>query len=266
VSRSRRYALPLLFGMLLLACWYVARPLAGFSRFALPYPHEVLIAFVRNWHEILPAAGRTLFTAGTGLVAAFVMGMAAALLMAWRSTARAMLYPWVLVLQMMPLVVLIPLIVLWMDGFSSVLFIAFLIAFFPITASAVQGLLSVDPSALEFFHLHRATWWQQMRFLRLPCALPYILTGAQISASLAIVGALTGEMFAGEVTGGRGGLGYWIILYRSEGDTAAMLAAGLAACVMGFLFVGTVQLVRRRLLGYWHDSFSTRQEDLQHLR
>jgi NitT/TauT family transport system permease protein len=96
--------------------------------------------------------------------------------------------------------------------------------------------------------------------------MPYVLTGAQISASLAIVGALTGEMFAGEVTGGRGGIGYWIILYRSEGDTAAMLGAGLAACVMGFLFVGGVQILRAKLLSRWHESFSTRQEQLERLR
>lgn len=266
MRRIRKVCLPLFFGLILLAGWYVARPLAGFSRFALPYPHEVMMAFLKHWHELLPAAGRTLQTAGTGLILAFVLGMVTALLMASRATARAMLYPWVLVLQMTPLVVLIPLIVLWMDGFYAVLFIAFLIAFFPITASAVQGLLSTDPSALELFHLYRTSWWQQIRHLRLPGALPYILTGAQISASLAIVGALTGEMFAGQVTDGRGGLGYWIILYRAEGDTAAMLAAGLGACLMGFAFVGTVQLLRRRLLGRWHESFSPRQEQLRKMR
>ena len=261
-----RWMLPVIFGVMLIGAWYAARPLTGLSRFALPYPHEVLSAVIEHLHELLPAAGRSLLTAGAGLVLAFVMGMAAALLMAWRGAVRSMLYPWVLVVQMMPLVVLIPLIVLWMGGFWPVLCIAFLIAFFPITASAVQGLLSVDMLALELFHLHRATWWQEVRHLRLPCALPFILTGAQISASLAIVGALTGEMFAGEVTGGRGGLGYWIILYRAEGDTAAMLGAGLMACIMGFLFVGSVQLVRWKLLGRWHDSFSTRQEQLQRLR
>ena len=266
MSRAKRIILPLLFGILLLGLWYAARPIAGFSRFALPFPHEVLSALSAHWHELLPAAARTIQTAGTGFVAALALGMAAALLMASRATARATLYPWVLVLQMTPLVVLIPLIVLWMDGFWSVLFIAFLIAFFPITASAVQGLLGADPAALELFHLHRATWWQQMRHLRLPGALPYILTGAQISASLAIVGALTGEMFAGQVTDGRGGLGYWIILYRAEGDTAAMLGAGLTACLMGFAFVGTVQLLRRKLLGRWHESFSPRHEQLRKMR
>jgi NitT/TauT family transport system permease protein len=262
MGKRWRWILPVAFGALVVAAWYAARPLTGLSRFALPLPHEVLAAFLAHWHELLPAAGRTLATAGLGLAGALFAGLAAALFMAWRGAARSTLYPWVLVLQMMPLVVLIPLIVLWMDGFLSVLCIAFLIAFFPITASAVQGLLSVDTLSLELFHLHRATWRQQVLYLRLPAALPYILTGAQISASLAIVGALTGEMFAGEVTGGRGGLGYWIILYRAEGDTAAMLGAGLAACLMGFLFVGAVQLVRWRLLSRWHESFSTRQEFL----
>jgi NitT/TauT family transport system permease protein len=266
MKNARNWILPVVFGAILVAAWYAARPLAGLSRFALPLPHEVIAAVADRWRELLPAAGRTLFSAGFGLFFAIVLGMAAAFAMASRISIRTMFYPWVLVIQMMPLVVLIPLIVLWMDGFWSVLSIAFLIAFFPITASAVQGLLSVDTLSLELFHMQRATWWQQTWHLRLPCALPYILTGAQISASLAIVGALTGEMFAGEVTGGRGGLGYWIILYRAEGDTAAMLGAGLMACIMGFLFVGGVQLLRRRLLGRWHDSFSTRQEQLQRLR
>ncbi len=266
MSRLRSIALPLLFGLLLLGSWYAARPITGFTRFALPYPHEVALAMRAHWRELMPAALRTLHTAGTGFAGALALGMALAVLMTSRPTLRRMIYPWVLVLQMMPLVVLIPLIVLWMDSFRAVLFIAFLIAFFPITASAVQGLRSADPAALELFHLHRASWWQELRHLRLPTALPYILTGAQISASLAIVGALTGEMFAGQVADGRGGLGYWIILYRAEGDTAAMLGAGMSACAMGFAFVGVVQLLRRRLLSRWHESFSPRQEQLRRLR
>jgi NitT/TauT family transport system permease protein len=266
VKNFRKWALPVAFGFALVGAWYAARPITGLSRFALPLPHEVFSACAAHWRELLPAAGRTLLTASCGFCAAALAGMAAALFMVWKGSARATLYPWILVLQMMPLVVLIPLIVLWMDGFLSVICIAFLVAFFPITASAVQGLLSTDTLSLELFHLYRANWFQEIVYLRLPSAMPYILTGAQISASLAIVGALTGEMFAGEVTGGRGGLGYWIILYRAEGDTAAMLGAGLAACVMGFVFVGAVQLLRQKLLSRWHESFSTRQEQLRQLR
>ncbi len=172
-----------------------------------------------------------------------------------------MLFPWVLVLQMTPLVVLVPLIVLWMDGFWAVVLITFLISLFPIVANAVQGLLSVDPTALEFFRLHHATRLQELMHLRLPAALPYVLTGAQISASLAIIGAVTGEIFAGSVTGGRGGLGYQVILFRAEGDTAAMLAAGLLACFLGFAFVGCVQVLRWRLLRNWHESFARLKDE-----
>ena len=256
---------PLVFGLALLGLWYAARPLSGLSRFALPLPHEVLSALAARSGELFPAMLRTLLTAFAGLAAALVLGLGAALFMSWRSLVRRTLYPWVLVLQMMPLVVLIPLIVLWMGGAWPVLSITFLVAFFPVTAGAVQGLLSTDTTALEFFHLRRASWWQTVRLLQLPSALPYLLTGAQISASLSILGALTGEMFAGEVTGGKGGLGYSILFLRAEGDTAAMLAAGILACLSGFLFVGAVQLARRRLLSRWHESFSTRQEELRRL-
>jgi NitT/TauT family transport system permease protein len=256
-----RWLYPLFFGVFLFSFWYAARPLFGVSRFALPWPHEVLAASAERVGELFPAAMRTLFTAGAGFVAAFVVGMGLAFLMALRPWARVMLFPWALAVQMMPLVVLIPLIVLWFGGIWPVLIIAFLMAVFPITASAVQGLLSADPQALELFRLNKASPWQFVWHLRLPGALPYIMTGAQISASLAIVGALTGEMFAGEVTGGHGGLGYVIILCRAEGDTGAMLGAGLTACVMGFVFVGAVQMARRKLLCRWHESFSERQEE-----
>lgn len=259
--KARRWVLPVLFGTLLLAVWYAARPLTGLSRFALPWPHEVLAALLREAGALAPSAGQTLLAAASGLAGAICGGVGLGMLMAARRSVRAMLFPWVLVLQMTPLVVLVPLIVLWMDGFWAVVLITFLISLFPIVANAVQGLLSVDPTALEFFRLHHATRLQELMHLRLPAALPYVLTGAQISASLAIIGAVTGEIFAGSVTGGRGGLGYQVILFRAEGDTAAMLAAGLLACFLGFAFVGCVQVLRWRLLRNWHESFARLKDE-----
>lgn len=258
MTRLSRWLLPLLFGCGLLAAWYAVRALTGMSRFGLPLPHEVLEAALREGSSLLSSAWRTLLGAACGLGAATIIGVAMAMPMALHSRVRATLYPWVLVLQMTPLVVLIPLIVLWIDGTPAVILITFLISLFPIVANCVQGLLSVDPTAVEFFRLHHATRWQELRHLRLPASLPYVLTGAQISASLAIVGAVTGEIFAGSVTGGRGGLGYHVILLRAEGDTPAMLAAGLLACLLGFLFVGSVHLLRWRLLRRWHESFIDR--------
>ena len=255
MRRHSHRLLPMALGVLMLGAWYAARPLTGLSRFALPWPHEVLGALLDEAPVLLRSAGQTLLAGFTGVAGALLTGTGVAMVMATFRWVRTTLFPWVLVLQMTPLVVLVPLIVLWMDGFSAVISVTFLISLFPIVANAVQGLLSVDPRAVELFRLHHATRLQELLHLRLPAALPYVLTGAQISASLAIIGAVTGEIFAGSVSGGRGGLGYNIILFRAEGDTAAMLAAGLLACLLGFLFVGSIHLLRWRLLRKWHESF-----------
>src|SRR5690606_15944875 len=148
------------------------------------------------------ASGRTLFSAAIGFFLAVLFGLLLALIFASSRLVRSMFFPWVTALQMTPLVVLVPLIVLWFEGPIAIVVITFLMGLFPIVAGATQGLLSVDPGLVELFHLHRAGRWREMLLLRLPASLPFVLTGAQIAATLAVLGALTGEIFAGSVTGG----------------------------------------------------------------
>lgn len=254
MKKLPRFMFPLITTVVVLCAWYLARPLTGATRFALPYPHEVISAGFLAWHDLLLAALQTLLAATIGFTAAIVLGFAMSVILALSGVVRSLVFPLVLALQMVPLVVMIPLIVLWMDGFPAIVLITFLMGFFPVVASTTQGLLSTDATLVEFFQLHRASRFQEMRYLRIPGALPYALTGAQIAATLAIVGALTGEIFASVVTGGRGGLGYLVIILRSEGNTAGMIAAGALACMLGFIFVGAVHRLRRRLLHKWHES------------
>jgi NitT/TauT family transport system permease protein len=103
------------------------------------------------------------------------------------------------------------------------------------------------------FLLYRASRWQELLLLRVPNSLPYFFTGLKIAATLAVIGSVTGEIFAGS-SDGSGGLGYMIMIYKSELKVAAIYAATLVCCLLGFLFVSLVLFLRHTALRHWHES------------
>ncbi len=251
----RIWFLPVVTGFLFLAAWALVKHAGAFPKYFLPSPWEVALA---GWGErvrLLSAAGSTLTGAIIGFVAAAVAGAGIAVLLASSRWMRAAFYPHVLIVQMFPVIILAPLFVLWFRaGIHSVSAITFVIAFFPVVANATQGLISTDRNLVELFKVNGAGFVREFLLLRAPFALPYYLTGLRISASLAMIGAIAGELFAGSAAGGTGGLGFLVIVYNAQLRTAEVLATGFVACLCGFLFVGTVLGLNRLLLRSWHDS------------
>lgn len=258
-----RWVWPALSGGLLLLLWYAAGAAVAAAtrapgtasdrqRLILPYPHEVADALWEERERLWPATLQSLGAATAGLAAAAALGLMLAVAMASARTARAALEPWVLVVQMFPVVMFAPFLALWgrWGGLPAVPVIAFIIAFFPVVANALQGLTSVERHQVELFRLAPASRWQELWRLRLPAALPSYFTGLRIAASLAMVGALTGDLFAGSVHGG-GGLGWQAVVYQQQLKSAAILATGLLACGLGFVFVGGVDLARWWALRRW---------------
>jgi NitT/TauT family transport system permease protein len=165
------------------------------------------------------------------------------------------LYPWVLVLQMTPVVVLAPIFVLWIgQGLPSITAITFMIGFFPVVANTTMGLISTDRNLIDLFEMSNATKSQEILYLRVPYAMPYFLTGMKIAGTLAPIGAISGDLFAGSSQGGVGGIGFMVILYNSQLKIPELFATAFVACFLGFLFVGAVNWLHWFLLKDWHDS------------
>ncbi len=256
-DRGLRFLLPILTGLVLIALWYGIKILLNLHDYILPAPHQVLQAFSAEFDTLLRATLMTFSGAFLGFLAAVILGAAMALLMVSFRYLRYSLYPFVIFMQMSPIIATAAIVVIIFDvGLQSVVMIAFLIGFFPIVASALQGLRSVPKRHLELFKLYRSKPWQELFWLRVPYALPYFFTGAKIAATLAVIGSVTGEIFAGS-TDGSGGLGFMIIVYKSELKISAIYAATLICCVLGFLFVSLVLYLRWICLRHWHDSLIT---------
>lgn len=248
---------PALAGIGFIGLWYGIRAIIAPERkFMLPPPHEVFAAFGTNGEELLVASGNTALGAILGFLLAVIVAVTMALLLSLNRHLRAALYPYLMMLQMMPVIVVAPILVLWAHaGLPSVTIITFLICFFPLAVNTTQGLISTDRRQVELLSMYRATRWQEIRYLRIPAALPYFFTGLRIAGTLAPIGAIVGDFSAGNSAGDGGGLGYLTLIYGARFKMAALFATVLAGCVLGFLFVAMVSAVSWLSLRQWHDSY-----------
>ena len=235
--------LPAISGASLIGAWYLARfTLGDEQKFLLPPPHDVLLAFRDNGPAIWQAASNTAAGALFGFGAAVVLSFLLALILSLSPRVRTSFYPYLMVLQMTPIVVLAPILILWVGpGIKSVVIITFLICFFPMVVNTTQGLISTDRNLVDFFRMCQATRRQEILLLRVPAALPYFFTGLRIAGTLAPIG---------------GGLGYLTIVFSSQFKMAALFATAVSSCAMGFVFVGAVLTASWWALHRWHDSYS----------
>ncbi len=249
--------LPGLTGALMIAIWYAIRHgLSADYKFLLPTPDEILAALRDNSAILGQAIFNTTQGALYGFGLAIVVSFTFALLMSLSSLVRVSLYPYLMILQMTPIIIFAPILILWVGpGLKSVVVITFLICFFPLVVNTTQGLISADRNLVELFQMYRATKWQEIRLLRIPAALPYFFTGLRIAAVLAPIGALVGDYTAGSSAGNGGGLGFQAIIYSSQAKYPALFATAAVTCVLGFVFVAGVLALSWFSLHKWHDSY-----------
>ena len=249
----------ILFAALLLL-WFGAIRVFGIEPFMLPTPLAVAKAAHERFPSLLTSLAITAAEAASGLVASIVTGVVISLVFAQFRGVRRLLYPYTILLQTVPIIAITPLIIMWIGpGLSSVALIAFIICLAPIIANTTQGLISVDRGMVDLFLMNNASRSQILLRLRLPHALPSLFTGIRISSGVAVIGAITGEIFAGSARVGVGGIGYAIMYASSQLETDYLFALVAAATLLGFAFFFTVMFFEWLFLHQWHESVRTQE-------
>jgi len=239
----------------LVGLWQAVVSLNHLQVYILPGPLVVAKALHERFPSLLNSLMITTEEAAGGLAASIVAGVAVAMIFAQWRWLRQLLYPYTILLQTVPVVAIAPLIINWAGaGLLSVTIVTFIICLAPIIANTTQGLISVDANLIDLFLMYKATPVQILFKLRLPNALPNLFTGIRISAGISVIGALTGELFAGSTRVGEGGLGYAIIYANNQMETSYMFALVLAATVLGFSFFFVVMFLEWLTLHNWHES------------
>lgn len=222
----------------------------------LPSPLGV---FGAAWQHRGPLVEATLTTGASalaGLALATVLGCAGAVLFQRSRLAERALYPYALFLQTLPVVAIAPLLVVWL-GYGPPVAIgsAALVSFFPVLTSAHTGLAAADPDQVALLRLYRASWWQEMRLLRVPGSLPYVFAGLRTAAGLSTIGAIVGE-FVGS-NGFPPCLGYLVLRGMRAAETGLIFAAIICAAMLSTIFFIAVRALGARLVGRWHPGGGT---------
>lgn len=248
-----RVAGPLAVFGVILGAWYVVSyvVLEPSQQFLLPPPQEVvavaLTAPVRG--ELLSASWVTTWTAVVGLAIAFVIGSAVAIVMSRSRWVEHALYPYVIFLQTVPILAIVPVIGFWFGyDLGARVIVCVIIALFPLIINPLQGLRGADPGLGDLFTIAGASAWARLWKLQVPNALPHVFVGLQSAAGLSVVGAIVGDYYFGR---GAIGLGLLLARYSSRLQSAAMLAAVLVACVMGLVAFWLFGALGRRVVGRW---------------
>ncbi|MCM3389171.1 ABC transporter permease [Ureibacillus chungkukjangi] len=249
-----KYLGPILALVIFLSLWQFIPTLLDIKPFILPKPTDIVAAAIKDWHLLWPAMQITIFESVIGFILSAVVGIGISVLLASSRVLEISLYPYAVILQTIPIVAIAPIIVIWFgSGFNSIVIISFLIGFFPIVSNTLMGLNSVDKNMSDLFQLYNASKWQTMVKLRIPAAMPFIMSGLKVSCTLAIIGSITGEYIAG-IGGGKGGLGYAITVAAVQLKTPYLFACAIAGALFGIVFYLIVSMVSRLVLKSWHES------------
>jgi NitT/TauT family transport system permease protein len=190
-----------------------------------------------------------LFTAKeavVGFVIGATVGMFLAVVLVHSSMLQRGFLPYIVASQTIPILAVAPMVVVWLGGrglpgWFSVSVIAAYLTFFPVTISALRGLQSADPRALELMRSYAASRWAVYRKVRLPASLPYLFTALKIAATASIVGAIIGEGPGGISAG----LGRVIITFNQYYVTGPekLWASILVSAALGIVFFLCVRAV-----------------------
>jgi NitT/TauT family transport system permease protein len=222
---------------------------SGVSPLLLPAPSAVAAAAWSRSGSLLPALWSTTCSVLIGLALSVTCGILSATALSASRWVQRAFYPYAIFFQIVPIVAIAPLLVIWFGyGMRAVVAAAFIVSVFPVVANTLAGFLSVDPALRDLFTLYGAGAWASLWKLRLPWALPQILTGLRIASGLAVIGAIVGEFVGG------GGLGVVILQAMREQRTDVVFAAVGYASFLGLALFAAVDLLSRLALRSWHAS------------
>ncbi|MGI9614839.1 MAG: ABC transporter permease [Acidimicrobiales bacterium] len=251
---------PLVLGAAILGLWYLVSYglLREDRRFLLRPPHQVITEGFRtedgHLAEMLSALWSSMQVAAIGLAIAVVLGITLAVIMSQAKFAERAMFPYLVTLQAIPILAIVPLISFWFGtGQVSRVVVCVIIALFPIIVNTLFGLQSAERGMHDLFTLHHAGRITRLKKLMFPAALPAIFAGLRISAGLSVIGAIVGDFFFGK---GDVGIGQLLRRYANQLQGEELLAAVILSSALGvsvFLLFGWIQHLA---IGKWYEASS----------
>jgi ABC-type nitrate/sulfonate/bicarbonate transport system permease component len=192
---------------------------------------------------------RAAFTLGSALLGLTISGaFAVALALAFTSNKRLAnaSLPLVIAFRSAPVTAIAPVVMLAVGrGIGTSIIVVTIVSFFPLYVNVMRGLSAPDPSTVELMLVAGASRWQQLRYVRIPYALPYLFTGLRIAGGSAILGAMLSEWLTGSP-----GLGLLILKAGDMREVELLWAAVLLSIFVALAIFWTTSAGERAALSW----------------
>jgi NitT/TauT family transport system permease protein len=240
-----------LFGLWVLLFWQVGVTVFEVPRVLLPAPSAIVLSLWehaatlgRDFVQTVLKAVLVGWLVGSGL--GFAVGVAIDRL----PLLQRGLLPVASLSSTVPLVAVAPIMVMWF-GFEwpSKAAVVVLMTFFPMLVATGAGLQAAGRIERELMHSYAASYTRTLIDLRLPCAVPHIVSALKVNATLAMIGAIVAEFFGSPTVG----LGFRISTEAAKMNMALVWGAIVVAAVSGSLAYSLLVRLERKL-AFWHPS------------
>jgi NitT/TauT family transport system permease protein len=242
-ARLSTVLLPILGFVAAIGAWWGATIVLDIGKFLLPTPLDVVDALLEQPKYMMEQTWVTLWEIIAGFGIALAAGLTIAVVLAAVRTVERATMPLFVALNSIPKVAVAPLLVVWL-GFESKtkIVMVVLICFFPIVVATMAGLHATPIELTELGRSMSASWWQMFVKVRLRWALPQVFVGLKVSITLAVVGAIVGELSSPNE-----GLGSVIVLSGASANTSlafgCVVLLAVISVVLFYLIVGLERLL-----------------------
>lgn len=211
---------PVIAFIVFIVIWEIVTKANNIKEYILPSPSAILNEFVKSGDILLFHSMTTITETILGFILGIILAVLLSLIMSSLKIFRSIVYPFMILSQTVPIIVIAPVITIWFGiGIVSKLVICVLVVFFPVTLNLTEGLNSYDKDLEELLKCMNASKLQIFTKLKLPTALVYFFSGLKIAAAYAFMGGIMSEW-----TGAESGLGIFLTRSMKSFKTAAMFA------------------------------------------
>ena len=245
-GRKRKWLAPAVTAAGILAAWEAAVRMYQIPLYVLPAPSAVLSSLGTEFPVLIGHAGVTVAEALAGMGLALFLAVLLGIIMDAFPGVKSGIYPVLVVTQTVPMIVLAPILIIYLGfGIAPKILTVVLMCFFPVAVSFTDAMGQMDE---EYVHLVRsfgAGKWQAYRLVKIPAAVPALISGLKVSATYSISGAVVGEWI-----GAQSGLGYYLLRVKNGYMLDKVFACVLMIVGLSLCMNGLIRLIQMAALPY----------------
>ena len=241
ILKTKRILIPLFSFLSLVFAWHIAIALFRPPKVLLPGPLDIIYRIQQFGPAWTQHCIYTIKTTLLGFLIAIIFGVGISVFIIHSRFISAAVTPLLVILQVIPKIAFAPLLLIWFgSGDIPIIFIAFLVSFFPIVIDTTIGLTEIEPELLDLtrcYHMSKPRVLAQIRF---PNSLPFFFSGAKVASTLSVIGAIIGEF-----VGSNKGLGYLVIIANNNLDTSLAMGSIFFISIFGLALFGAIVILER---------------------